>query len=293
MLAAGILGISPSLLRRVYTSGAGAVVSKTIGLKPRSGNKNPVVVGTGCGLINAMGLPNPGIDKFIEELYDLDDIDLPILISIFGNDKEEFKMIAKKISDADIQVIKGIELNISCPHSKVSQIGQDPELTKDITKAVRNSTDLPILVKLTPNVTNISEIAKAAEKGGADAITAINTVRAMAIDIETGYPILSNIYGGLSGPAIRPIAIRAVFDIYKTVNIPIIGVGGIQKWQDIIEFFYAGASAVQVGWGIVQHDLEFFQLILKDLISFLEKKKIINIGDLTGKTHSYLDVNRS
>jgi len=286
MLAAGILGISPSLLKRVYLSGAGAVISKTIGANPRVGNKNPVIVGTDCGLINAMGLPNPGIDEFIKELNTLNDIEIPLIVSIFGNNEIEYAEVAKKISK--VPLVKGIELNISCPHAKISQIGQDADLTKTIVSTVRRSTSLPLIVKLTPNVTNICEIGKAAELAGADALTAINTVRALAIDIETGNPILSNIYGGLSGPAIRPIAIRAVFDLYKTVDIPIIGVGGIKNWKDVIEFFYAGASAVQIGWGFIQDDFNIFHNIIKDLISFLKRKNISNIQDLTGKTHTIL-----
>ena len=287
MLAAGILGISPSLLRRVYMSGAGAVISKTIGPTSKEGNKGPVIVGTDCGLLNAMGLPNPGIDEFINELIQFKDIEIPIIVSIFGNTENEFKLVAEKISN--VSIVKAIELNISCPHSKVSQIGQDADLTKKVVSIVRKSTSLPLFVKLTPNVTDISKIAKSAEVAGADAITAINTVRAMAIDIETGLPILSNIYGGLSGPAIRPIAIKSVFDIYKIVDIPIIGVGGIQKWEDVIEFFHAGASAIQIGTGIVQEDLNIFTNISKGLVSYLERKNISNIQKLTGKTHTIIN----
>lgn len=287
ILAAGILGISPNLLKRVYLAGAGAVVSKTIGPRPRRGNKNPVVVGTDCGLLNAMGLPNPGIDEFLVELEQLEDSKIPVIVSIFGDTSDEFKLMAEKISS--ISNVKGIELNISCPHSKVSQIGQDPELTEEIVRAARSSTSLPLFVKLTPNVTDITEIAEKAELAGADAITAINTVRAMAIDVETGFPILSNIYGGLSGAAIRPIAIRNVFDIYKTVKIPIIGVGGVEKWQDVIEFFYAGASAVQIGTSMVQNDIKIFESISDGLLTFLKKKNISNIQQLTGKTHDIIE----
>lgn len=286
ILAAGILGISPNLLKRVYLAGAGAVVSKTFGPRPRQGNKNPVVVGTDCGLLNAMGLPNPGIDEFMVELGELKDSKVPVIVSIFGDTSDEFKLMTNKISR--IHNVKAIELNISCPHSKVSQIGQDPELTEEIVRAARSTTSLPLFVKLTPNVTDITKIAEKAELAGADAITAINTVRAMAIDVETAFPILSNIYGGLSGAAIRPIAIRNVFDIYKTVKIPIIGVGGVEKWEDVIEFFYAGASAVQIGTSMIQNNIDIFESISDGLITFLEKKEIKNIQELTGKTHKII-----
>jgi len=289
ILAAGVLGISPSLLMRVYNSGAGAVISKSIGIRPREGNKNPVVVGADCGLINAMGLPNPGIDNFIDELKQIKNTELPLIMSIFGDTEDDFGIIAERLSE--LKIVKAIELNISCPHSKISQIGQDPELTEKVVKIVRKSTNLPIFVKLTPNVTNISKIAQVAERAGADAITAINTVKAIAIDIETGFPILSNIYGGLSGPAIKPIAIRAVFDIYKKVKIPIIGVGGIFNWKDVIEFFYAGASAVQIGTAIIKEDLNIFNKINYGLLRFLEKKNIFNIKELTGYTHKILNKN--
>jgi len=271
-------------------AGAGAVVSKSIGLEPNIGNSNPVIVGTDCGVINSMGLPNPGINEFIDELKSLNLDNFPLFVSIFGYTENEFEILAKKLSK--IPMVKAIELNISCPHSVISQIGQDPEITRKVVEAVRESTDLPLFVKLTPNVTDITKIAKAAELGGADAIIAINTVRAIAIDIETGMPILSNIYGGLSGPAIKPIAIRAVYDIFKTVNIPIIGVGGILKWQDVIEFFYAGASAVQIGTGIIREDLDIFRKISIGLIQYLNRKNILNIQDLIGKTHKLIRIKR-
>ncbi|MHA1830872.1 MAG: dihydroorotate dehydrogenase, partial [Candidatus Helarchaeota archaeon] len=247
-------------------------------------------VGTDCGVINSMGLPNPGINEFIDELKSLNLDNFPLFVSIFGYTENEFEILAKKLSK--IPMVKAIELNISCPHSVISQIGQDPEITRKVVEAVRESTDLPLFVKLTPNVTDITKIAKAAELGGADAIIAINTVRAIAIDIETGMPILSNIYGGLSGPAIKPIAIRAVYDIFKTVNIPIIGVGGILKWQDVIEFFYAGASAVQIGTGIIREDLDIFRKISIGLIQYLNRKNILNIQDLIGKTHKLIRIKR-
>ncbi len=286
MLAAGVLGISPFLLKRVYLAGAGAVVSKSIGPVPRDGNKNPVIVGTDCGLLNSMGLPNPGVDEFIKELEKLEGSNIPIIASIFGSNVEEFELVAKKITR--LSIIKAIEINISCPHSEISQIGQDPNLTEMIVKRVRDIVNLPLFVKLTPNVTNVVEIGKSAEKAGADALTAINTVRAMAIDVETAYPILNNIYGGLSGPAIKPISIRIVYDLYKSVKIPIIGVGGIKSWEDVIEYFYAGASAVQIGWGFIQYDMDIFYKILKGLLEFLDRKKINNIQELTGKTHNIL-----
>ena len=226
MLAAGILGYTGLSLERVIESGAGAVVTKSMGLEPQSGYANPTVVQTSCGLLNAMGLPNPGVSHFKDEMQKLQNLRVPIIFSIYGFSPEDFVQVAR------IAVENGasaIELNVSCPHVKKAgaQLGSDASLLFEIVREVKKHVKKPVIVKLTPNVTDITTIALAAEKAGADAITTTNTVKAIAIDIETSRPILANKFGGLSGPAIKPIALRCTYDVYNCVKIPIIGCGGI------------------------------------------------------------------
>ena len=254
MLAAGILGYTGLSMKRVIESGAGAVVTKSMGLEPRTGYGNPTVVQTDCGLLNAMGLPNPGISHFNEEMKELNKLKAQTIFSIYGFSPENFAEVAKIAVEIGAAAV---ELNVSCPHVKKAgaQVGSDPYLLMEIVKEVKRQIEKPVIVKLTPNVTDITEIAKAAQKAGADAICAINTVKAMAIDLETCKPILANKYGGLSGPAIKPIGVRCVYDIYSSVDIPIIGCGGISNWQDAIEYILAGACALQIGTAIAFQDI--------------------------------------
>jgi len=286
MLASGILGYTGLSLKNVFEAGAGAVVTKSMGLESRTGYSNPTVVQTDCGLLNAMGLPNPGIRHFKEEMTELKKIKAPTVVSIYGFSLQEFEkvsIIAEKMG-AD-----AIELNVSCPHIKKAgaEIGCDPLLITQIVKGVKKQVNRPVFVKLTPNVADIAEIAKAAEEAGADAITAINTLRAMAIDTETCMPILANKFGGLSGPAIKPIAIRCVYDIYRTVNVPVIGCGGITSWQDAVEFILAGASAVQIGTAIAFRGLNIFSSVVKGIDNYLKKKGLKNIKELVGLAHKF------
>ncbi|NVM52580.1 MAG: dihydroorotate dehydrogenase [Candidatus Helarchaeota archaeon] len=282
MLSSGVLGISSSLLKRIYEAGAGCVVTKSIGPTPRHGYSNPCLVEVSSGYINAMGLPNPGVENFLEDLTELRKMNIPTIISIFGEDAPQFANIARAVAEKGAM---GLELNISCPHAEVSTIGQDPEITKRVVKAVKKAVSIPIFVKLTPNVTNIVEIAVAAETAGADGLTAINTVRAMTIDIYSKTPILNNKYGGLSGPAIKPIAIRCIYEIYENVKIPLIGVGGITTWQDGIEFFLAGASALQIGTGIKYHGLTIFQDICAGISNYLTTEHYSNLSEIIGVAH--------
>lgn len=282
MLASGILGISSSLLSRVYEAGAGCVVTKSIGPAHRIGYSNPTILEVTGGFLNAMGLPNPGIQEFLAELTELKEKKVPTIVSIFGEDEDKFATIAHTVEGKGAN---GIELNISCPHAEIASIGQSPEITKRVVKAVRAATSLPIFVKLTPNVTDIVEVACAAEAAGADGLTAINTVRAMAIDIHSKTPILSNRYGGLSGPAIKPIAIRCIYDIYEHVKIPLIGVGGIGSWQDAIEFMLAGATAIQVGTGIRYHGLTIFKEICDGIRTYLSEEQLSNLSEIIGGAH--------
>ncbi|MEM2272720.1 MAG: dihydroorotate dehydrogenase [Candidatus Bathyarchaeia archaeon] len=284
MLASGILGMSAETLRRAADAGAGAVVTKSVGLKPNSGYPNPTVIQVECGFLNAVGLPNPGIHKFAEEIRALRNLMVPVIVSVFGFSPEEYAEVAGLAEDAGASAI---ELNLSCPHVKGTgaEIGQDPKMVKLTVEAVKGSVKRPVFAKLTPNTANIVSLAEAAVSAGADAITAINTVRAMAIDIETFRPILSNKTGGLSGPAIKPVAIRCIYDIYKAVNVPIIGCGGVRSWRDAIEFMLAGASAVQIGSAIAVEGLTIFENICRGLAEYLVKKNFKDVGEIVGLAH--------
>ncbi|MFX1518702.1 MAG: dihydroorotate dehydrogenase [Promethearchaeota archaeon] len=286
MLAAGILGISGSMLKRVADAGAGAVVTKSIGPEPREGYDNPTVIPLNeFSCLNAVGLSNPGYLEFSKEIPEAKQGNAPIIVSTFGAEIEEFCIIAKEMEKSGADAL---ELNLSCPHGGKygAAIGQDPQLTGEIVNAVKNTVHIPVFVKLTPNVTDLIPIAKSAENNGADAITAINTVRAMCIDIVTGRPLLSNKFGGLSGPAIKPIAIKHIYDLYKEVEIPLIGVGGIVSWEDAIEFFLAGATAIQVGTGLLGSSyLDTFNKLNNGILSYLERKGYTRLEEIVGLTH--------
>ena len=281
MLAAGILGTTGASLLRVARSGAGAVVTKSIGTIPQAGHPNPCMVETECGFLNALGLPNPGYRNYHEELAIAKKGKIPVIASIFGADAPEFVEVAIGLCNfAD-----AIELNLSCPHAGRygASIGIDPSLVCEITSSVKKAVNIPVWVKLTPNVTDITKIGLAAEEGGADAVVAINTVRAMAIDIESGFPILGNRFGGLSGTAIKPIAIKCVYDLYDALNIPVIGVGGISSWQDAIEIMMAGASAVQIG-SAVHKGLTVFAAIADGIRDYCRTHDC-EIKDVCGLAH--------
>jgi dihydroorotate dehydrogenase (NAD+) catalytic subunit len=283
MLASGILGYTGLSLKSVIEAGAGAVVTKSMGLTPREGYPNPTVVQVDCGLLNAMGLPNPGISHFKEEIQN---VGAPTIVSVYGYSPEEFAKVAETAAEMDADAI---ELNVSCPHIKKAgaEIGCDPQLLTEVVKAVKKSVDKPVIVKLTPNVSNICDTAKAAEKAGADAITAINTVKAMSIEVETGRPLLANKFGGLSGPAIKPIAVRCVYDVYRSVDVPVIGCGGITCWQDAVEFMLAGASAVQIGTAIAFKGVNVFNAITQGIEGYLKRKGFKNVKEIVGLAHNY------
>jgi len=285
MLASGILGYSTETLERIVESGAGAVVTKSVGLKPRNGYANPTIVQASYGLINAMGLPNPGIDEFVKEIREAKTVlNVPLIVSVYGFSAEEYAAVAKKAVDADADAI---ELNVSCPHVKEtgSEIGQNPKILAEAIGKVKACVNKPVFAKLSPNVTNIVEIAEAAAKAGADALTAINTVRAMSIDAETVMPVLSNKIGGLSGPAIKPIAVRCVYEIYKQVKVPIIGCGGITNWRDAVEFMLAGATAVQIGTAIALKGSSVFKVVTRGIEAYLEKKGFESVEEIVGLSH--------
>lgn len=284
MLAAGILGSTAASLNWAARSGAGAVVTKSFGLQPNKGYANPTTVEVTGGVINAIGLSNPGVDNFKLELEKLNRI-VPSIASIYGSNEEEFSEISSNIQG----LVDAVELNVSCPHAMGgcgSAIGQDPELTTAVVESVKKSIDIPVFVKLTPNVTDIVEIASEATAAGADAITMINSLGpGMRIDIQTGKPILNNRFGGLSGPAIKPVAVRCVYDVYSAVDIPIVGVGGIRNFEDVLEFIYAGASAVQIGTSIMYEGMDIFSNITNGLDRFMKEEGYETIDQMVGIAH--------
>jgi len=284
ILASGIMGLSAESLSNIVMGGAGAIVTKSIGLKPRKGYTNPTIVQVDCGLINAMGLPNPGIKEFINELRQTKDFSVPIVVSVYGFSAEEYALVTKKAVDAGAEAV---ELNVSCPHVEEtgSEIGQNPEILAKVVKKVKTSVEKPVLVKLSPNITNITENAEAAANAGADALTAINTVKAMAIDTETTMPILSNKTGGLSGPAIKPIAVRCVYEIYECTKLPIIGCGGITNWRDAVEFLLAGATAIQIGTAIAEKGPNIFKDITHGINTYLKRKGFKSVKEIVGLSH--------
>jgi dihydroorotate dehydrogenase (NAD+) catalytic subunit len=285
VLASGILGYSAESLESIVEGGAGAVVTKSIGVVPRVGYANPTVVQTKCGLINAMGLPNPGIDSYVQEIRHAKTVlPVPLIVSVYGFSAEEYAIVAKKAAEAGADAV---ELNVSCPHVKEtgSEIAQNPKILAEVVKKVKVAVQKPVFVKLSSNVIDIVEIAEAAVKAGADALTVINTVRAMAIDVETALPVLSNKRGGLSGPAIKPIALRCVYDIYEKVKTPIMGCGGIASWRDAVEFFLAGASAVQIGTAIALKNPSVFAAVNRGVNAYLKKKEFSSVEEVVGLAH--------
>ncbi len=279
MLASGILGISYEVLKRVYEAGAGAVVSKSISIDAREGYKGPIIVKVDGGYVNAVGLSNPGIDAFIHELKDRA-IDIPLIVNLVGSTVDEFVSMVKMLDSIDILAY---ELNLSCPHvEKVGlEVGDDIELVSSIIKGIKNVTSKPVIAKLGLGKTDMISVAKAAVDSGCDAVTAINTVRAMVIDVERCIPVLSNRIGGLSGKSIKPIAVRCVYELYRE-DIPVIGCGGVYDWSDAIEFILAGASAVQIGSAIGDRWLHVFNDINAGISSYLRRKGFKSIKELIG-----------
>lgn len=285
MLASGILGYSALTLKGVAEGGAGAVVTKSVGLKPRRGYANPTVVQVDCGLVNAVGLPNPGIGEFVKDICEAKAVlKVPLVVSVYGFLAEEYAFVAQKAVEAGADAV---ELNVSCPHVKETgaEIGQNPRVLAEVVEKAKKAVEKPVFVKLSPNVADIAEIAEAAVKAGADAITAINTVKAMAIDIETEKPILSNKKGGLSGPAIKPIALRCVYEIYERVKVPIIGCGGVTTWRDAVEFMLAGATAVQIGTAVALKGPNVFRAVARGINTYLKRKGLRSVSEIVGLAH--------
>lgn len=273
--------MSPAILKRVYDSGAGAVVTKSLGPEPRKGHPNPTFIRVASGGLNAMGLPNPGAEYFVDEIKELKDLGVPVVASFFGGSVQEFADVAYILSRAGADAL---ELNASCPNvaEELGMLAADATSLEKVTAAVKDETKLPVFVKLSPNVTNIKTSAKAAEWGGADAITAVNTVKAMAIDVNMQRPILANVTGGLSGPAMKPIALRCVWEIAQAVDIPIIGCGGITTGEDAIEFMLAGATALEVGTAVMTNGFEVYKEINDGIMEYMEKYGFKEVKEVVG-----------
>jgi len=285
MLASGILGISQSIFERLYDENIGGIVTKSISVEPMKGYPNPTIIPlSGGSYLNAVGLSNPGVNAFSEELSQNKNI--PIFISLVGSSEKDF---AKMIKVFDSLNIIGYEINLSCPHvSKMGmEVGDDPEAVSKIVSTVRKNTKKPISVKVGVGSVDVIELARTAIEAGANIITAINTLRAMSIDVETMMPILSNRIGGLSGTAIKPIGIRCVYEISKNLKVPVIGCGGISTWQDVVEYMLAGASAVQIGSVLGSAGPGIFNSITKDLKKYIERKGIMKISEIVGIAHKY------
>lgn len=287
LLSSGILDLTAPLMKRVYENGAAVIITKGLSLKERQGHPNPTVIGTDKYVMNAIGLSNPSIFKFKNEIRELKKANIPVIVNIFAENAEKFAKTALKAEEYGADAV---ELNVSCPNITKGEmigqiIGKNPSLVEEITRHVKETIKIPVIVKLTPNVDDITTIAKAAESGGADAISAINAVSGMLINIETKKPILTNLFGGVSGPAIKPVAIASVYKIYETVKIPIIGVGGITNGRDAIEMLMAGASAVAIGSAIYYRGIDVFRKIEKEMLEWMKENKVKSIKEIIGATH--------
>jgi dihydroorotate dehydrogenase (NAD+) catalytic subunit len=290
VLAAGILGTGPQLLRRVADCGAGMVTTKSCGPVPREGHPNPTVLDWGHGLINAVGLANPGVEQELEIIASarelLAPLHVPLAASIFADTAAGFAEVASIVAQAQPDFL---ELNISCPNV-AAEMGRpfacDAGDAAQVTTAVKEVTSIPLIIKLSPNVTDITVVARAVERAGADAISAINTLGpGMIIDVHSGQPILANKVGGVSGPAIRPVAVRCMYDIYEAVELPVIGIGGVCDGRDALEMVMAGATAVGVGSAVRYRGVHVFRSILEEMRAFMVQEGHTTLDQLRGIAH--------
>jgi dihydroorotate dehydrogenase (NAD+) catalytic subunit len=284
MLASGMMGETGSSLLRMAEAGAGAVVTKSMGSDPRPGYPNPTLVELDEGYINAMGLPNPGIVAFEEEMKVASSCPVPIIGSVFASSAKEFSHLAERMQDYGASAI---ELNLSCPHAKGygMEVGVDPEAVGAIVSAVKSNCRLPVFAKLTPNTHNLLAVGMSVQKAGGDAIVAINTLKAICISVEARRPVLSNKGGGLSGPAVKAVGLRCVYDLSAALEIPVIGVGGIEDWRDAVEYIMAGASAVQIGSGVGRRGPGVFKEITDGMSLFMRENGFASITDMRGIAH--------
>lgn len=286
VLASGILGVTKSSLQNVVKNGAGAVTIKSISKEKRKGHNNPIIITFEAGMMNAVGYSNPGLESAKRELTGLSDIGAPVFASIIGTAPEDFALMAREFLTDEYAAV---EVPLSCPHTPGfgCLAGQGtPEATADITKAVRDNTKLPIIIKLSPNSQNLGEVAKAAEDAGADAINMGNTHGpGMAINLETRKPILDFKVGGVSGPAIRPVALRCVYDLHQAVKIPIIGTGGVNTGKDALEMMMAGATMIGVGSAVYYRGISVFKRICNEMTEWMDENGVKSVDEIIGAAH--------
>lgn len=291
ILASGVLGVTAGGLVRAWRGGAGAVVTKTVGLKAQPGHPGPRLVGLRDGsLLNAMGLPNPGVDDYLTEVKLAQEQDVLVIGSVMGDTSKEFATVAERLAQAGVA---GLELNVSCPHvGSLYQMGLQPGIVSNIVRAVtqRVGRGVPVWLKL-PGSTDYPQliaVAQAAAAAGAAAVVAINTLPALALDVDAQRPLLGGGIGGLSGPPIKPVAIRAVWELYRAgLTIPIVGVGGVLNGNDVVEFLIAGATAVEIGTGVLLRGSNIFQQICRELTKYMQRHQIRNLQNLVGRAHDY------
>jgi dihydroorotate dehydrogenase (NAD+) catalytic subunit len=282
MTASGTFGYGDEYAGYVNLSKLGAIVVKGLSLKPRLGNPPPRIMETAGGMLNSVGLQNIGVEAFIaEKLPHLRKFDVAVIANIYGETYAEYSKVAGKLSS--VKGIHALEVNVSCPNVKKGGLsfGSDPKAAAEVTRRVKGETNLPVIVKLTPNVTDIAAIAQAVEKAGADAVSLINTLTGMAVDWKTRTPHLKNITGGLSGPAIKPVALRMVWQVVQRVSIPVIGIGGIMNAEDALEFLILGAKAVQIGTANFINPRTTLDVI-EGMQNYLVDNKIEDINDIIG-----------
>lgn len=282
MTASGTFGYAREFENLVNLHRLGGVVVKGISLAPRAGNPPPRIVETPCGMLNAIGLQNVGVKRFIEEkMTYLRGINVPVIVNILGDTVEEYSEITRRL--ADTEGIAALEVNISCPNVKKGGVafGNDPKMAAAVTSAVKEVSPIPVMVKLSPNVTDVTLVARAVEDGGADSVSLINTLIGMAIDLERRKPVLANVIGGLSGPAVKPVALRMVYQVAQAVKIPVIGIGGIDCTEDALEFMLAGASAIQVGTANFVNP-RVSEDIVEGISSYVKRNRLDSIRDLVG-----------
>jgi len=282
MTASGTFGYAKEFEPYVNLHRLGAVVVKGISLEPRAGNPPPRIIETSCGMLNAIGLENVGVDRFISEKMEaLQAVTVPVVVNILGDTVEEYREIAERL--ADVEGVAAIEVNISCPNVKKGGVafGTVPEMAAAVTAAVKKESTVPVIVKLSPNVTDVTIIARAVEDGGADAVSLINTLIGMAIDHRSRRPALANVIGGLSGPAIKPVALRMVYQVAQTVSIPVIGIGGIETAEDVLEFMLAGATAVQIGTANFVNP-RASEEVVQGLARYVVDQKLVSIREMIG-----------
>lgn len=288
VLASGILGLSSEVFERLARSGLGAITTKSVSLQPRAGYRNPVIVDYGPGLINAVGLSNPGVEVMVDEIRRakerLAPLGVPVIASIFANTIYDFGTLARYISEAEPALI---EANISCPNidARYEQMfAASPYVSAQVTRRIKENTDIPLIVKLSPNVEDVVQVAQAVIEAGADAISAINSLGpGMIIDVETGWPVLANRIGGVSGPAIRPIAVRCVYDICSAVDVPVIGIGGVSNGRDMVEMLLVGATAVGIGSAVNYHGTAVFERAVSEVKQYMRRHGYRSLDDFRGK----------